>query len=328
MLSMNDEVITLAEGSGGKEMQELIKSYAFSYRGLWKNYDNDAATLDIGGGRSLVFTTDSFVVDPIFFPGGDIGHIAVCGTINDVAVLGAQPLGVSLSLVLEEGFPKKDLQKILSSIKKISRQTKVPVVTGDTKVMERGKIDKIVINTAGVGLVKTKQLLTKKITPGDKIIVSGGLGEHAVALLSKRFNIETTIKSDAQPILQEVQSVLPWIKLAKDPTRGGIASALHEISQKHKVGMLLDEECIPVKPGVKKVSELLGVNVYELACEGRCVCIASEKNAQRVEKRLQSFHRDAAICGEITKGDMILIQSIVGKRILQAPQGRIVPRIC
>ncbi|MEM4257951.1 MAG: hydrogenase expression/formation protein HypE [Candidatus Thermoplasmatota archaeon] len=325
---MNDDVVTLAEGSGGREMHELIRSYGFSYRGKWKNYDTDAASFDLDMSRSLVFTTDSFIVDPIFFPGGDIGHLAFCGTINDLAVLGAQPIGVSLGIVLEEGFPKKDLKKIISTIKRLSGKTKIPVVTGDTKVMQKGTIDKIVINSAGVGLVKKKEMLIKKINPGDKIIISGGLGEHAVALLSKRFQYKTTIVSDSKPIFEEIRSVLPLIKVAKDPTRGGLASSLHEVAQRYKVGMVLDEERIPVKPGVKKVSELLGVNVYELACEGRFVCVASEKNASRVEKKLQDFNSDAAICGRITKGSHIIIQSILGTRILPMPSGRIVPRIC
>jgi hydrogenase expression/formation protein HypE len=325
---MKENVITLAHGSGGKEMVELINSYRLSFRGRWDNYDNDAATLSLDKQRSLVFTTDSFIVNPIFFPGGDIGHIAMCGTINDLAVLGAMPLGLSLGLIIEEGFPQRDLQRILTSIDTISRQTKIPVVTGDTKVMEKGTLDKIVINTAGVGLVKKRDMLTKKISVGDKIILSGGLGEHAVALLSKRFDYTTSIRSDSHPVVEEIQCVLPWIKIAKDPTRGGLAATTNEVAQKQKVGMLLYEENIPVKAGVKKVTELLGINVYELACEGRFLCIASAHNAKKVEEKLQKFNPDAVICGEIIPGEKVLIQSILGKRILPMPTGRIVPRIC
>jgi hydrogenase expression/formation protein HypE len=309
-------------------MVELINSYSFSNRGRWENYDNDAATIDIGHGQKLVFTTDSFIVNPIFFPGGDIGHIAMCGTINDLAVLGAKPLGLSLGLVLEEGFSKKDLKKIISSIDKISRETKIPVVTGDTKVMERGKIDKIVINTSAVGIVKKTNVLTRRITPGDKIIISGGLGEHAVALLSKRYDYETSIISDSKPIIQEIQSVQKYIKIAKDPTRGGIAATLNEISQRYTIGMMLYEDKIPAKPGVKKVTEILGINLYELACEGRFISIVAKEYARKVEKKLKQFNPDASICGEIIKGDKVLIQSELGKRILPIPTGRIVPRIC
>jgi hydrogenase expression/formation protein HypE len=325
---MMNEIISLAHGSGGKEMVELINSYHLPFRGNWKNYDNDAATLDIGNGRLLVFTTDSFTVSPVFFPGGDIGHIAMCGTINDLAVIGAQPVGISLAFVIEEGFSTKELNRILSSIKKISRQTKIPVVTGDTKVMEKGKLDRIIINTAGVGFVKKKEVLTKKVKKGDKIILSGGLGEHAVALLSKRFDYETTIVSDSKPIVEEIQRVKNFIKIAKDPTRGGIAATLHEICQRHEIGMWLDEKSIPAKPGVRTVTELLGINLYELACEGRFVCITSDKHANTVEKILKKYNRDASIIGEVTDGDTIIIQSILGKRILPLPTGRIVPRIC
>jgi hydrogenase expression/formation protein HypE len=325
---MTNEIISLAQGSGGKEMVDLINSYHLQFRGHWKNYDNDAATLDIGNGNLLVFTTDSFTVSPIFFPGGDIGHIAMCGTINDLAVIGAQPVGISLALVIEEGFPIKDLKRILASINKISRQTRIPVVTGDTKVMENGKLDGIVINTAGVGFVKKKDVLTKKAKKGDKIILSGGLGEHAVALLSKRFDYETTIVSDSKPIVEEIQHVKHIIKIAKDPTRGGIAATLHEICQRQKIGMLLYEESIPAKPGVRKITELLGINLYELACEGRFLCITSDKHANTVENILKKYNKNASIIGEVTHDDAIIIQSILGKRILPLPTGRIVPRIC
>lgn len=325
---MTHEVIGLADGSGGKEMVDLIRSYHIRYRGNWKNYDNDAATLDIGNGCHLVFTTDSFIVSPIFFPGGDIGHIAMCGTINDLAVLGAQPLGISLGLIIEEGFSKKELYKIITSIQTISRQTKTPVVTGDTKVMERGKIDRIVINTTGVGFAKKGELLTKKVRPGDKIIISGGLGEHAVALLSKRFHYDTSIVSDSKPIVKEIQRIKNLIKIAKDPTRGGIAATLNEMCQRHKIGMMLDEESIPAKPGVRKVTELLGINLYELACEGRFICIAPDTKANHVVNILKTYNRDASIIGEVITGDTVIIQSMLGKRILPVPTGRIVPRIC
>ncbi len=325
---MKGEHISLAHGSGGKEMTDLITSYRLSYRGNWKNYDNDAATLDIGGGQLLVFTTDSFIVSPIFFPRSDIGHIAMCGTMNDLAVLGAKPLGISLALIIEEGFPTTDLHTVLTSIKKISRKTKIPVVTGDTKVMEKGKLDKIVITTSGLGIVNKKEVLTKKVRPGDKIILSGGLGEHAVALLSKRFEYSTTIVSDSKPIVEEIQQVKNFIKIAKDPTRGGIAATLHEICQRQRIGMLLDEESIPIKPGVRKVTEMLGINAYELASEGRFVCIASNRYAKIVEKILKRYNRDASIIGEVIRGDTIIVQSILGKRILPIPTGRIVPRIC
>ncbi|MBN2053023.1 hydrogenase expression/formation protein HypE [Candidatus Woesearchaeota archaeon] len=337
MIKMQKDFITLAEGSGGKEMQELIKSFGFCKRGNWKECDNDSAVLDLdavkGKGKpgKLVFTTDSFIVNPIFFPGGDIGHLAFSGTINDLVVMGAKPLGISLGFVIEEGFSKEDLDKIITSIKKLSEEYDVSVVTGDTKVMENGKLDKIIINTSGLGIVDEKDLLTKKIIPGDKVIISGGIGEHAVALLSKRFEYETKIITDSKPLIKEMDAVKRLIKIAKDPTRGGIASILNEICSKNKVGMLVSEEEIPAKQEVRKVVEMLGINLYELACEGRMICVADKNSASKVVKLLKEFNPDASIIGEIVddaKDNHVVLQTMLGKRILAMPTGRIVPRIC
>ncbi|MBN2422588.1 hydrogenase expression/formation protein HypE [Candidatus Woesearchaeota archaeon] len=322
------DFINLSHGAGGKEMHELIKSFNFSNRAQWQDYDDDSSTLDIGNNKRLVFTTDSFTINPIFFPGGDIGHIAFCGTVNDLAVLGAVPLGLSLSLVIEEGFSVKDLKKIINSINLLSKKTSVPIVTGDTKVMEKNKIDKIIINTSGVGIINDNELLTKKIKTGDKVIISGGIGEHAVALLSKRFDYKTSIITDSKPLVEEIQAVKDIIKIAKDITRGGLAANLNEISEKNKIGVLLDEEAIPVKKEVKKLSEMLGINLYELASEGRFICIASPENAESVEKRLKLFNKQASIIGTITENNKLIIQTILGKRILPMPIGRIIPRIC
>jgi hydrogenase expression/formation protein HypE len=324
----NKDVITLAHGSGGKEMQELIDTFKFTNRAGWENYDADSASVDITADKKLFFTTDSFVVDPIFFPGGNIGHLAFSGTVNDLAVMGANPLGLSLGFVIEEGFPREDLMKIIKSIDELSLKTKIPIVTGDTKVMEKGKIDKIIINSSGVGIAKKEEALTKKVDVGDKLIISGGLGEHAVALLSKRFDYETDIVTDSKPLVEEINSVKHLIKRAKDPTRGGIAAVLNELAGKHNFGILLNEESIPAKKEVRKVAEMLGINLYELASEGRFVCITSERNAEEVESRLQKFNKDARIIGEITEGNKVIMQTILGKRILAQPTGRIVPRIC
>jgi hydrogenase expression/formation protein HypE len=325
---MDKEIICLSHGSGGKEMQDLIDSFNFNNRGKWKNCDNDSATASIDENRKIVFTSDSFIVDPIFFPGGNIGHLAFCGTVNDLAVMGAKPIGLSLSLVIEEGFLKKDLKKIIESINILSKEYDVPIVTGDTKVMEKGKVDKLIINTSGVGIIENKDLLTKKMEVGDKIIISGGLGEHAIALLSKRFDYETDIKTDSKPLLKEIDSVKDLIKIAKDPTRGGIAAILNELCEKKNLGMILDEEKIPIKKEVKSVTEMLGINLYELACEGRFVCIASKENAKKVEEKLQKFNKHAKIIGEIIDDNKVIVQTILGKRILPVPTGRIVPRIC
>jgi len=322
------EFIGLAHGSGGKEMVDLINSFSFSHRGTWKNVDNDAATIDIGEQKKLVFTTDSFIVHPIFFPGGDIGHLAVSGTINDLAVMGAKPLGLSLSFIIEEGFSFHDLQTIVHSINLLSTKTKIPIVTGDTKVMEKGKLDQIIINTSGVGIVSDEELFTKELQVGDAILLSGGLGEHAVALLSKRFDYETSIITDSKPVIDEINAVKKYIKIAKDPTRGGIAATLNEICMRNKKGILLYDKDIPAKQEVRTVVEMLGINLYELACEGRFICFTEKKHAKKVESILKTFNNDAAIIGEVTQGNSVIIQSILGKRMLPNPTGRIVPRIC
>ena len=320
------EFISLHEGSGGKEMDDLISSFGIKNRGNWKNYNNDSATLELGGGKHLVFTTDSFIVSPIFFPDANIGHIAFCGTVNDLSMMGAKPLGLSLSFIIEEGFPKSELRIIIDTINTLSEKHNIPIVTGDTKVMDKGKIDKIAINTSGVGI--TDFTLDKKLTPGDDIILSGGIGEHAVALLSKRFDYKTSIISDSKPLINEISAIKNLIKQAKDITRGGIAAILNDIARKNNVGMLIKEDSISAKHEVRRVVEMLGINIYELASEGRFVCIAPKKDSQKVLLQLKKFNKDAAIIGEITKGDKVVLKTFLGQRILPPPIGRIVPRIC
>ncbi len=329
---MIDDYITLPEGSGGKEMNNLIASFGFELRGLWKNCDDDAATLDLGDGRVLVFTSDSYTITPIFFPGGNIGDLAFAGTVNDLCVMGATPLGLSLSLVIEEGFSKKELNQIITTIKNLSKKYNIPIVTGDTKVMESGKIDKIVINTSGVGITRKEEILNKKIEKNDVAILSGGIGEHAVALLSKRFDYQTSIITDSKPLVQELKEIRYLIKIAKDPTRGGIASTLNEIAEKNRIIIELDESKIPIKPEVKKVAEMLGINVYELASEGRFICIAKKENSQKIIDILKKYNKEAAIIGRVMeikqKEPKVIIQTYLGQRILPIPTGRIVPRIC
>lgn len=322
--------ITLAHGAGGKEMSELIKSFNLIKNPIiknttWEGNDDDSASYRLPDGSYLFFTTDTFTVSPIFFPGGDIGNLAFCGTINDLVVMGAEPLGISLALTIEEGFPTNELGKIIKSIKELSKETKIPIVTGDTKVMEKGSIDKIIINTSGIGISKIK--LSKEPKKGDKIIISGGIGEHGSALLSKRFEMETELKSDLKPLIEEIKEIKQLIKIAKDPTRGGIAATLNEISKKYVVGIELEEKLIPIKKEVKGVSEMLGINPYHLASEGRFLCIAEEKKSKEVIEKLKRFNNDATIIGEI-KGEQVLLKARYGKSILSEPTGRIVPRIC
>jgi hydrogenase expression/formation protein HypE len=320
-------VVKLSEGSGGQDMRRFIDTIGahFKTRGEWKHSMDDGATLKFGN-KHLVFTTDSYVVTPIFFPGGNIGKVAYCGTINDLAVMGAKPLGLSLALVLEEGFPKKELDEILSTIGALADENGIPVVTGDTKVMERGAIDKIIINTSGIGIVDTP--LEAKVEAGDHIIVSGGIGEHGTALLAKRFELETDIVSDSKPLHKEIETIRPLIKQARDITRGGMAAILNELAEKNGVRFVLEEEKVPMQEQVHALTDILGVEVYNLACEGRFVCFASPEKSDTVVKELQKFNPMAAVIGTVEVGKDVIVQTRFGKKILPMPQGEVVPRIC
>ncbi len=242
--------------------------------------------------------------------------------------MGIEPSSLSLSLIIEEGFPDEKLQLISDSITKLSKQTNIPIVTGDTKVMQKGKLDKIIINTSAIGI--TDKVLDIPPKSGDLIILSGSLGDHAVAVLSKRFDFETSIKTDSKPLWEEMKSIKPLIKQAKDPTRGGLASTLNEFAHKHNLQILIKEERIPVKQEVNAAIDLLGIDLYSLACEGRIVCIAEQSKADLVLEILKKFNPDAAIIGEFTEHNKpeVIIKTKFGKRLLPKPSGNIVPRIC
>ena len=293
----------------------------------WKNIYDDGAIFNLGK-EKLVFTTDAFIVDPIFFPGGDIGKIAICGTINDLSVMGAVPIGISLSLVIEEGFPENDLKKIAQSIGKISKETGVPIVTGDTKVMEKGKIDKIEITTSGVGLA-FGIIENGGAKAGDAVVVSGNLGEHTVALLASRFNYQTKIKSDCQPLTREIQSVAKYLTACKDPTRGGVAAVLNEIAEKSKIKIVLDENDLPFTKETVALSGLLGIDKFSFPSEGRFVATVAKKDVEKVIKALQRFNREAKIVGTVTKGNGVWLKTkLGGEKKIEVPRGKLIPRIC
>jgi len=324
-----NKTIELESGAGGEKSNNLIsqirKNFVVSRK--WKNMQDDGASYAIGQ-EQLVFTTDAFIVDPIFFPGGDIGKIAMCGTINDLSVMGARPIGIGLSLVIEEGFPEEDLQKILTSIGKVSAESGVPIVTGDTKVTERGKIDKIEITTSGVGLAK-KIIGNGGAKAGDVVIASGNLGEHAVALLTKRFNYQTKIKSDCQTLTREIQSVAKYLTACKDPTRGGMAAVLNEIAEKSKVKILLDENTLPFAKETVALSELLGIDKFSFPSEGRFVATVQPKQAKKVLQILQEFNPKAMIIGSVEPGKGVYLQtSLGGIKKIDVPRGKLIPRIC
>jgi len=323
------ETINLNHGAGGFESSELLKEIRgiLKEKGDWTNTGDDAAVYDLGE-QKLLFTTDAFIVDPIFFLGGDIGKIAICGTINDLSVMGGRPIGISLSIVIEEGFPKEDLLRIINSINKVSKDSGVPVVTGDTKVTDRGKLDKVEITTSGVGLAK-KIIQNNGIKVGDIMITSGDLGEHTVALLSKRFNYKSNVKSDCKPMNKELLEVGNLLNACKDPTRGGLAANLAEMAEKSKVKVILDEEHLPYKKETLALSGLLGIDYFSFASEGRFIASVSPNNVQRALKILQKFNKEAKVIGKAEKGSGVFLKTSLGAlRPIEMPRGKLIPRIC
>ncbi len=347
MNNKNDERIELDHGGGGYKSWQLVRDVRdiLKEKGNWQNCEDDAAIYDLSSviptrqksgkhpaeihpTEKLVFTSDGFIVDPIFFPGGDIGKIAMCGTINDLSVMGATPLGISLSIVIEEGFPKADFLKIIESINKVSKESGVPVVTGDTKVTPKGKLDKIEITTSGVGIAK-KIIPNNGIKPGDVIITSGDLGEHSVTLLASRFNYKTSLKTDSKPLNKDIERVKDYLNACKDPTRGGLAANIVEMADKSKVKIVLDERSLPYKKEVVAVSELLGIDIFSLASEGRFIAAISPKNTNKALRILKKFNPEAKVIGKAEKGSGVYLKTKLGShRPIEMPKGKLIPRIC
>lgn len=338
--------IELDHGGGGAKSGELIGEIRkiLGKAGNWQNSSDDSASLALSKtvlqkndlrNQHILLTTDAFIVDPVFFPGGDIGKIAVCGTINDLAVMGAKPLGISLSIVVEEGFPRNDFLKIIKSIAKVSKAAGVPIVTGDTKVTEKGKLDKIEITTAGIGMAE-KVIGNAGAQVGDVMIVSGDLGEHTVALLSQRFGYESRISSDCKPINKEMFSIGKFVHAAKDPTRGGLAANLVEMAEKSKVRIVLDEKMLPYKKETVALSGLLGIDIFSFASEGRFVAAVGEKDAAEMIRILKRFNPEAKIIGRVEKsvrrtgsnGGVFLRTELGSLRPIEMPNGKLIPRIC
>lgn len=324
-----EEKIELDHGGGGYKSVEIISEIRkiLPGTGKWEHCADDAASYDLKGAK-LLFTTDAFIIDPIFFPGGDIGKIAACGTINDLAVMGARPIGLSLSIVMEEGFAKSEFLKIIRSISKVSRETGVPIVTGDTKVTEKGKIDKIEITTAGVGLAE-KIISNGGVLPGDVIVSSGDLGEHTVALLGKRFGYSSKIKTDSKPIIEEMTAISKYAHAAKDPTRGGLGANIVEMAEKSKVKIVFEEKTLPYKKETSALADLLGIDIFSFASEGRFIAAFSDKDVTKALKILKKFNREAKIIGRAEKGKGVFLKTRLGSlRPIEMPSGKMVPRIC
>lgn len=340
MIDSQDGAVLLGHGSGGTLTGELVKSVfqeAFSNPILDEMLD--AALLDLPKGR-IAFTTDSFVVDPIFFPGGDIGKIAVCGTVNDLAVSGAEPLYLSAGFIIEEGFPLADLRRIVRSMREAAEAAGVSIVTGDTKVVGRGGADKIFINTAGIGVIPEGiELSPRRMQPGDVVLVSGSIGEHGLAILAQRegLSFTTPVVSDCAPLNRLTGAVLgaggPGVRCMRDPTRGGLATALNELAQQGGRGILVREEAIPVRREVMGACDMLGIDPLYLANEGKVIVVCAPDVADKVLQAMRELPegRDAVRIGEVIpeNAGLVLLETELGAtRIITMLEGEPLPRIC
>lgn len=341
IIHMKDEIILLSHGTGGKQSRMLIESLILKY------FDDpvlkflpDAATIKLQTiCDEICFTTDSFVVNPLFFPGGDIGKLAVCGTVNDLAASGAEALYLSCSLIIEEGFRFSELERILKSMARTARRTGVRIVTGDTKVVEKGKCDGVFITTSGIGVKKyPSRLGLERIKPGDAIILSGVPGMHELTIICARENIrfKSSLKSDCNSIKDIVSKILKEsvdIKFMRDPTRGGLATVLNEIVSECAFGIRIYENRVPLTESVKSLCEILGFDVMNLACEGRVVVIVAQKDANKVVSAMRDhpLARKASVIGHVVSEfrGKVVIETINGsERFINMPSGRQLPRIC
>lgn len=337
---MTDNTILLDHGSGGLASQELISNLFLKYldNPILRELE-DSAVLERQNGR-LAFTTDSYVVDPLFFPGGDIGTLAIHGTINDLAMRGASPVCLSLGLILEEGMDLGDLERIIISISDASKKSEVPIVTGDTKVVPRGKGDKLFINTSGIGVVPDNiNLSSKKAAAGDAVILSGTMGDHGITIMTRRAGItlEGNLQSDTMALHKLTELLLESypeaIHSLRDPTRGGVATTLNEIAASSQIAIIMEEDLLPIRPEVRAACEILGLEALYLANEGKCLAIVDNLHAEAIVKLMRSKTegRDAVIIGRVVEGKSgrVMINTPVGGlRVVSPLQGEPLPRIC
>lgn len=331
--------VDMTHGSGGRAMAQLIEElFLAAFDNDWLRAANDQACFAVQGGR-MVMATDSHVVSPLFFPGGDIGCLSVHGTVNDVAMSGAKPLYLSASFILEEGFPLADLKRIVESMAHAAREAGVAIVTGDTKVVEQGKGDGVFITTTGIGVVPAGVNISgDRARPGDAILVSGTLGDHGVAIMAQRESLgfETTIQSDTaalHELVARMVEAVPDIHALRDPTRGGLATTLNEIARQSGVGMMLREEALPVRQEVEAACEFLGLDPLYVANEGKLICICAPEHAGELLEvmRAHPLGREAAIIGSVHEDPHHFVQmetGFGGKRIVDWLTGEQLPRIC
>jgi hydrogenase expression/formation protein HypE len=335
--SVEDKIL-LAHGSGGKLSHDLVqKSFVRALANPLLDKLDDSAVFELSG--RLAFTTDSYVVSPIFFPGGDIGRLAVCGTVNDLATSGAKPMYLSLSFIIEEGLSLKELEKVVNSVQAAAGEAEVKIVTGDTKVVTRGSADKLFINTAGVGVIPEGVSISgSNAKPGDKVILSGAIGDHGIAVVSKRegLSFATKLKSDCAPLggmVAEMLKASSNIHALRDPTRGGLATSLNELAQQSKVSIRIEEAKIPVREAVLAACEMLGFDPLYVANEGKMIAIVPPEDADKVLKamRKNKYGKEAAIIGEVGAENpgRVAMKTVLGSwRIVDMMVGDLLPRIC
>jgi hydrogenase expression/formation protein HypE len=332
--------VLLAHGGGGRLTQMLIdRMFLPAFDNPTLEMLHDGAVLDVDGTR-LAFSTDSFVISPIFFPGGDIGSLAVHGTVNDLAMCGARPLGLSTGLILEEGLPMEDLWRVVQSMQHAARSAGVPIITGDTKVVDRGKGDGVFINTTGLGLIPVGVSVSpRRARPGDVILVNGAIAVHGMAIMSVRegLEFETALESDSASLHELVAALLEVagdrVHVLRDPTRGGVASALNEIAAKAEVGVRLEETAIPIWEEVRGACEILGLDPLYVANEGKCLVIVAPEAAETVLAAMREHHlgQEGAIIGEVVEdhpGKVFMRSRIGGMRVVDVLSGEQLPRIC
>lgn len=333
-----DKTVLLAHGSGGKLTHALIDKYLVpNLQNPFLKKLDDSAVLQMAG--QLAFTTDSFVVSPLFFPGGDIGKLAVCGTVNDLSMVGAKPLYLSLALIIEEGLALDDLEKIVQSVRSAAEESAVQVVTGDTKVVNRGCADRLFINTAGLGLIAPGTNISgSNARPGDRVILSGTIGDHGIAVMAQRqgLRFKVPVESDCAPLNSLVEAMLQEagaIRAMRDPTRGGLATTLNELAHQSGVSIRIDEGSIPLRESVASACAMLGLDPLYVANEGKLIAIVTDEKAERVLDLMKQnrYGQQAAIIGEVraeNPGRVVLRTRLGTTRIVEMLSGELLPRIC
>jgi hydrogenase expression/formation protein HypE len=336
--------VELAHGAGGRAMNQFLREIIFPHftlnrfkQGIGLPEADDGATMPFDEGE-VVLSTDSHTVSPLFFPGGDIGKLAAAGTINDIAMMGARPLAMTSALVIEEGFPIKDLQKVLESLANTAAEDQVAVIAGDTKVMPKEGLDKLIMCTTGIGLAeKGKVIADSGVQLGDKIIMSGTIGDHGIALLANRegLSFETDLVSDVAPLWSLVQPALKigGIHAMKDPTRGGLAAALNDFAKKSGVGLWINENNLPFKREVLAASQMLGLDPLQVTCEGKAIIAVAKETADAALHAIQKtkYGKEAQIIGEAKderQGLVIMKTEVGGSRVIQYPWAEAIPRVC